>query len=573
MAKLLQYLLLFIFLLNTSMLKLAAQQPVKISYKIDSVEYSAFQQLKLDSVFSESIALKKYIKDLPALLMKNGFITASIDSILETKTYTFINLFLGKRYLWKALTFDSSELMLQPEDQFNKIDLADQALKYYSNIGYPFAAIMIDSIKLLDSVATGHLKINKGNIYRIDSFRIVNKKIVSNNFIQHYAGIKSGELYNQQKIDDLNNAFSKLDFLDIIKPADVSFYNSGAVINVYVKPKKINQLNFLLGLIPGLDYKFSLIGEAAIFLKNSFANGETIGFNWQQLQDRSPRLNIEFRRPYILNAAVGIDVKLNLFKKDSVYLNINISAGVSFYPKRNSELSIHVNHYSGQLLNVDTTLLKSSKKLPAAADLKYYGVGFNYKLDSRNETFNPTHGSYICISSDAGTKKLIQNNTILQLNKNEFDYSSLYNKHATTYQAKLQLQFEKYFQLASRSVFKTAVNSAAVFTDQYYLNELYQLGGFKLLRGFDDESIYAKQYLVATTEFRYLLTGTAYFQTFADAGFVNNKLFSKYFSGGIGVGLQSKNGRLNLSYAAGKQDNIPFNLKNAKIHLAFVSLF
>jgi hypothetical protein len=104
MAKLLQYLLVFIFLLNTSMLKLTAQQPVKIFYKVDSVEYSAFQQLKLDSVFSGSTALKKYVKELPVLLMKNGFITASIDSILETKSYTFINLFLGKKYLWKELT-------------------------------------------------------------------------------------------------------------------------------------------------------------------------------------------------------------------------------------------------------------------------------------------------------------------------------------------------------------------------------------------------------------------------------------------------------------------------------------
>jgi hypothetical protein len=93
-----------------------------------------------------------------------------------------------------------------------------------------------------------------------------------------------------------------------------------------------------LGLIPGFDNKFSLIGEAAIFLKNSFANGEIIDFNWQQLQQRSPRWNIEFRRPYILNAPVGIDLKLNLFKKDSAYLNINISAGVSFYPKKNAEL-------------------------------------------------------------------------------------------------------------------------------------------------------------------------------------------------------------------------------------------
>ncbi|MEP6806878.1 MAG: hypothetical protein ABI892_20285, partial [Flavobacterium sp.] len=57
-------------------------------------------------------------------------------------------------------------------------------------------------------------------------------------------------------------------------------------------------------------------------LKNAFGTGESIGLVWQQLQPKSPRLNLQLQLPYIFNSPFGIDFSFELFKKDSAYLNI-----------------------------------------------------------------------------------------------------------------------------------------------------------------------------------------------------------------------------------------------------------
>ena len=43
-----------------------------------------------------------------------------------------------------------------------------------------------------------------------------------------------------------------------------------------------------------------ITGEATFNLKNSLGNGETIGINWQQIQIKSPRLDLSFQQPYLL---------------------------------------------------------------------------------------------------------------------------------------------------------------------------------------------------------------------------------------------------------------------------------
>ena len=112
-----------------------------------------------------------------------------------------------------------------------------------------------------------------------------------------------------------------------------------------------------------------------------------------------------------------------------------------------------------------------------------------------------------------------------------------------------------------------------------FLNELFQIGGYKLLRGFDEESIYATQYLVGTAEYRFIVGQNSYIFSFVDAGWTQSKYQNfnqndNYLGGGIGLVFETKLGLLNVSYAVGKADNVPFNLSEAsKIHFGYVNYF
>ena len=140
----------------------------------------------------------------------------------------------------------------------------------------------------------------------------------------------------------------------------------------------------------------------------------------------------------------------------------------------------------------------------------------------------------------------------------------------------MEASLAHYFTAGKQSVIKTAVNAGWYESPNYFRNELFQLGGYKLLRGFDEESIYANRYAVGTLEYRYLLGINSYFSGFVDIGATSNNITNQsntYVGGGIGLAFETKQGIINISFADGKRNDLPFNFRESKIHLGFVSIF
>ena len=99
------------------------------------------------------------------------------------------------------------------------------------------------------------------------------------------------------------------------------------------------------------------------------------------------------------------------------------------------------------------------------------------------------------------------------------------------------------------------------------------------MRGFNEESIYATQYAVLTAEYRYRLALNSYIFGFTDLGWVKNKyqnidLNNNFFGAGLGLAFETKFGLLNISYAAGKRNDVKFNIREAsKIHFGYINYF
>ncbi|HAO03503.1 MAG TPA: hypothetical protein DCQ15_02145 [Chitinophagaceae bacterium] len=112
-----------------------------------------------------------------------------------------------------------------------------------------------------------------------------------------------------------------------------------------------------------------------------------------------------------------------------------------------------------------------------------------------------------------------------------------------------------------------------------FRNELFLLGGYKLMRGFNEESIYASWYNVFTAEYRYLTGLNSYLYIFADQGFVKNKYQlqnnnTRFTGVGLGMSYETKAGLLNVSFAIGNRSDQKFNLRSAsKIHFGYINYF
>jgi hemolysin activation/secretion protein len=109
-------------------------------------------------------------------------------------------------------------------------------------------------------------------------------------------------------------------------------------------------------------------------------------------------------------------------------------------------------------------------------------------------------------------------------------------------------------------------------------NEAFRIGGFKTLRGFDEQSIITNAFSVQTIEFRYLIEQNSFINLFVDQAYISQtfvNLSENDFPLGIGAGItfQTKVGIASLNYALGKARNNPLNLQNGKIHFGIISYF
>ena len=232
---------------------------------------------------------------------------------------------------------------------------------------------------------------------------------------------------------------------------------------------------------------------------------------------------------------------------------------------------------------IDTNQVIKSRALPQNIDVGSGSVGIGYHFENTNFKLNPRKGNELQITATAGIKKISKNNEILNLKDPfhpDFNFNSLYDSiKLKTYHFKIFARGSHYFPLGKSSTLKTEIKIGFLESPQNFQNELFRIGGYKILRGFDEESIYANQYGIFTAEYRYLLGINSYFFGFTDLGLTQTKFSSvnysnSYISVGTGLEFETKFGLLNLSYALGKRNDVKFDLRNSsRIHFGYINYF
>ena len=572
-----------------------AQYQLRITY-VDKDSSFKPQVLKLQTNFKAQIECEAYIKKIPSNLVAKGYSGVSIDSIIYNKTFAELQLFLGVQS-WVQLNTDNVEKRALDESgfisknftnkPFNTNELLfykERILNYYEKNGYPFASVFLDSINHTESTVFANLMVKKGPLYHIDSIGVKGNVKVSNSFLQHYLGISAGAIYNKEKLDLVSKRILELPYLQEQQPSDIVMLGTGAILNLYLQSKKSSQVNFLIGFLPDNTEtgKLRITGDVNLNLKNTLGSGETILLNWQQLQLKSPRLNIGFLQPFIFKSPFGIDFSFELFKKDSAFVQLNAQLGIQYLLSANQSGKLFIQKQNTFLLGsgIDTNQVKTTKTLPFNIDVSAVNFGIDYDFNNTNYRFNPKNGNEIKLLASIGIRNINKNNDILNLTDPLFNYGSLYDSiKLKAYQFKIKVGAAHYFATGKRSTLKTIINGGLFNSPNIFRNELFQIGGYKLLRGFDEESIYATQYGVLTAEYRYLVALNSYLFSFIDAGWTKNKyqlvnISNKFISTGIGMVFETKLGLLNLSFAVGKRNDVNFNLsQGAKIHFGYINYF
>lgn len=552
----------------------------------------------LQSNFQSKSASKEYIDNLKSLLNSKGFATASVDSVNYDSAHANVFLYIGIMYHWKIVTDSLSPELLSALNiyknnfgkkrmQYEQVKkLENNILNYYENTGYPFARVYAESSINADSIYTT-IKADKGVQYHIDSMRVIGNAKIKNKFLQHYLDIFNGDIYSRQKLSKVSRLLDNLPFIQQQQPWDLMMLGTGATMNLYLQPKRSSEINALIGFLPGnsITGKTKITADVRLNLKNALSGGETILLNWQQLEAQSPKLDLGFNQPYLFNTPYGIDFSFGMLKKDSSYLLLNSRFGIEYLWTANQSIKLFYQVRNSYLLQggIDTNLVKLTRQLPAYMDVNSGSGGLGYHFENLNYRFNPRKGFDITTTASAGIRKVSRNSDILKLKdptEPDFDFAYLYDTiKLKTYIITTTISAAHYSSIGKSSVFKLGLQGGWLESPQIFQNELFRIGGYKILRGFDEESIYANRYGVLTGEYRFLTGVNSYLFGFSDVGlthtsFSGNTFSNSFVSAGLGLELETKFGLLNISYAIGKRNNIKFDIRNSsKIHFGYINYF
>ncbi len=558
----------------------------KYSLKIVVADSSVTKNFKLPDYqkkFDTRTQARQEVQQMLLNLYDLSYLSASADSIVQDSSLLTAYITLGQPYKWAYLNKGNvDEGILSQTGYREKIyfhkpfyyktvhKLMDKILVFYEDHGYPFAQIKMDTVSLGPDNISAALMIKKERVEKIDSIVIKGDLKLVPQYFYSYLGIRPGDLYDESKVRAISARLKALTFLYETKPLQVIFVEDKVKILLYISKRSANQFDGIIGILPGTTGQIVLTGDVSLQLLNSFHHAEEIGFHWQHIQAQTENLTLHFSYPYFFTTPLGADADLKLFKQDTTYLQVDTKVGLKYMLTGGNYWEAFYENISSSLLS--TSQLEFITTLPPYADETTDLYGIEYKATSVDNILNPRRGYELLVNGAVGNKNIHINSRL-----NPVIYDSL-KLNSTEY--RLNLNSAYFIPLFNRSAIKLAEVAGYINAPSLLLNDLYRIGGFNLLRGFNEQSIYASEFSVTTIEYHYLLEQNSYLFLFFDQGwYKQNTEIPGYnaqdmpYGFGAGMSFQTKAGIFSIDYALGSQFANPISFKAGKINFGIVSNF
>lgn len=207
-------------------------------------------------------------------------------------------------------------------------------------------------------------------------------------------------------------------------------------------------------------------------------------------------------------------------------------------------------------------------------------AGLKHEFSSLDYKPNPSKGWSIVLDVKAGTKTFLPNTILLSYESDQIHVAQQYDSlNQNKEQAVYSIAASWYLQIKSRHVLKLAVTANGLLSAGKILdNELFRVGGFRTLRGFDEDFYKSLHTAIQTVEYRFLLDRNSFLNVFSDFAFLKQPVTDGYewnwYEGfGLGIQFQTKVGAFILQYAIGTNKAEAVNIGKGKIHFGYSTLF
>jgi hypothetical protein len=533
------------------------------------------QEIRNVAIYNENVLLKEYLsKDKTPTQIKNeilishlkdGYFTAFIDS---TRVFNSnMDVFLSKG----EIIYSNEISITYPKDidlklrqnfetknkYFNPISFKTKInnwVNLMNNNGFPFAEINFENTAIDQNNFQIKCLLKSGPLVKIDTLITPELSKKEWNLISKASNLKIGNPFNLSQINDISKNLKNTGYVKELKAAAYEFINDLAHIYIYAEPVSKNSLNGLIGVQPDNEGNIQFTGNVALNLLNSLKFGETVNINWRRMFNASQNLITEINLPYILNSEFGLIGGFDMIKKDTSFFNLKGGFELNYKVKNNFSAGILLT------LNNSTNLLGIEYSSTSTNSF-----GFTFKFNQLDRINNPTKGLSVVSDLSYGWKE-------------SFNTDSINNNIYRTPNFSANLKLVSYTRLKKKATIKLGVTAATIQNEILFENEFARIGGYKTIRGFDEETIYTSSFLLSNIELRYLFDENSNIFLFSDYALTESKtaLLTEeqlYNSIGFGSNIAMNNGVLTIIYGLGRKMEDKFLIRTGKIHLGFTSFF
>jgi translocation and assembly module TamA len=509
-------------------------------------------------------------------LFSSGYLLANVDALSYDTTYqATIN--VGKKYYWQSLGVNNIPEEMLSKAGYRKRDfegrdfsvsafskLMNRLLQQSSKNGYPFAEFNLLDIEIRKGYVEGVLSYRPGPLIRFDSLTISPPNFINSRFLESYLNVKKGDLYNQEAIANISTRLNQLAYCNFNDSLALRYENNLCNISFELEPKKANRIDAIVGFFPNQNNTLRLTGFVNLHLENLFKSGKSLSLVWQQFQNASQKLQIDYRHPNFLRSTVGLEFDFDLLKQDSAFLNTDLNIS-GFFQSNRFEVAFQTNIKTSRTLSTPS----DSLVIPEFVDFNLQQFGVNLSYNGVGNQINPIRGQKVFAEFIIGNKTIRKNTGVVAE-----VYDSL---RLNSIQIKAMLGGELNQHISGPFTFHLNIQLATLYNnDVLFTNDLIRLGGVNSLRGFNDLELFVSSYGLARVEARLAFNQNSRLFAFYDQAVTMNSV-SQFndtpFGFGTGIFLHTAAGDLQLIYALGVSKEQSLSLTQSKIHIGYVARF
>tara|TARA_B110000211_G_scaffold232538_1_gene296516 strand:- start:193 stop:1875 length:1683 start_codon:yes stop_codon:yes gene_type:complete len=496
-------------------------------------------------------------------LKKQGYLSAKVKKTTKKDSFNYkssieLNQKFNNIYIYtknKEINFKGKNTNTINNKRYYSIKINELeeflkvATKKIAKKGFPFNKIKLINIKKIKSGIYADLSIKLGNKRTIDKIKIKGYENFPKSFTKQYLKLLTKKTFDFEKIKAKSKKINDLGFVRQTKEPEILFKKDSTITYLFLEKTNNNSFDGFIGFASNEDTnKLELNGYVNLKLSNILNYGEEIKLEYKNTENEDKFLKTNIIAPFIINSPVGIELSLNLTKKDTSYTKDEQSIGVNYITKNNHSISLHLN-YLNSVSNL--TIVSQSIK------------DYNSKFKKIRYDFNIANNK----------NKLIP---IKFLNRLELSFGQRKDNTGTKKQIKYKTKTYNNFKATNKSSFYLNLETYALVSNNIYQNEMLLFGGINSIRGFEENSIAANKLFMLNSEYRLTIDNNIYINTILDTAYYEDSIgnIKDYIYGvGLGLNINTNSGVFKIAYANGIKKGEAIDLKLSKIHVSFSNQF